>query len=94
MTTKPMKKELTEFQQLLRELIHYGNPLTEPEMFWQLTACLKSEGMTNAEIDSMMCEFQREKEMGIYLYPPPKITQENMHHHICDPPEEELMLTD
>ena len=79
------KQPLTENQELLREFVHYGDVFQQPWVFLQITAMLNAEGMDDKEIDELACVFEREKETGVYVYPPPKITQENMHLHMCEP---------
>ena len=71
--------ELTKAKALLRYFIH-GCPLPIKDaehslMFLQIAElCRIGDGMTNEEIDKLACEFLRERELGVYFYPPPPIT--------------------
>tara|TARA_R110002012_G_C11652483_1_gene611511 strand:+ start:184 stop:687 length:504 start_codon:yes stop_codon:yes gene_type:complete len=82
-------KTLTTSQQLLREFIHQTDALNEPQTFIQIANLLTDEGMTNEEIDKMLCDFENEKETGLYLYPPPVLT----NSHPRDKLDEEQVST-
>lgn len=87
-------KTLTKNQEALREL-WLSQPLfeSEDEMDELLYKLEEEDGFTLDEIEEFICVIEREYRTGVYLYPPPLITNENQHLHMIDPPSWEEQMS-
>lgn len=77
--------ELTKNQTQLRELWLKQSLETwgdEDELIEKLRT---EDGLTNKQIEEFIELIEKEYQTGIYLYPPPLITQENAHLHMVEP---------
>lgn len=83
--TNTMIKPLTKLQEKFRE--DYHNELIEPySLRYRLTE-MRAEDLISDDAQTEFIELlMREKETGVYLYPPPPVTHKNMHLHMIDPP--------
>ncbi len=75
---------LTTNQEKFRADFH--NQLLSPyEIATRVMEIGLEDELSLEDMNTFMELISREMETGVYLYPPPPITRENQHLHMCEP---------
>lgn len=79
-----MIKPLTKLQEKFREDYHNGLLVTN-EIEDRLTRIRIADDYSLSDETAFINLLMKEKETGVYLYPPPPVTYKNMHLHMIEP---------